>query len=749
MYEIDLALAMDRRTPFRAELLSPRHGDTDDKDENEDAMEVEYDTEDKEREDEADEDEARRDADDNANCQDGSDGENNDNHDDGGGLSDSAAPGSVRADLNAEAEVEALEAICYWARECIIRSDQEAELARLADDDGDMPDSTAPGPARAHLDVEAEAAALDALCYWARERIIRPDQEDELERLKAGDVLDGVRLADADQTHGSDTDTQLIERYRRMWRRLADSKACIAHMSTVASGWPPTLADVERAYRDLDAAYWRRCHGGDRTGDGEDDPAQTLIAYLAAEVRAGHPYPGDILADAVSRALERPHTLITSRRWPQYPDPFDGRSVPRHVHGSVCVSPGDVDMDYFVLVACRSDAAEAVLMGVPEGGRARAIAGASLLHGASHKHIAASMPVDVTGLCRCVRRHASMLPAFLGAVATVLPRRAYRSHENNGQEDDDGGGDVLADGAWHVSSAMQVMPSLYDAPHSVIQAIDEIDDRPYAWRQAELLDGLWIEPGQLALALSLTAGARAATTVDPPALSLADRAAAVYDGPLDAPGLCTEAAALVAARIWRRVCADDADGKGQLPHGERLIEIALALDIAPTDAERAVPELLCGRLIEPIVRATMRARGMGMVGDVQVPDVSGHALGALTVQGMAIAARIAPEEDPRTSGAMVLADAITQRGGHVDPNITHSHSLAEVLTRALWPSANRDERDAWTRLYAVDPTSRPDPGDAALMEALASRMGISVGDHHRATAGALCGLLALAVRWPS
>nr|UMO78375.1 hypothetical protein [Pandoravirus belohorizontensis] len=740
---------MDRLPPFRAESLSPRHGDTDDKDENRDAMEVEDDTEDKEREDEAHEGEARRDADDNANCQDGSDGENNDNHDDDGGLSDSVAPGHVHADLDVEAEVEALEAICYWASECMTRSGQEAELARPVDDGGDMPDSAAPGPVRAGLDVDAEAAALDALCYWDRENIIRPDQEAELERLKAGDVLGGVRLADADPAHGSGSDTQLIERYRSMWRRLADREACITHMSTVASGWPPTLADVERAYRDLDAAYRRRCRGGDPIGDGEDDAAQSLIAYLAAEARAGHPYPGDILADAVVRTLERSSsTLIASRRWPHYPDPFGGRSVPRHVHGAACVESGQVDADYFVLAVCRSDTAEAVLVSVPESGRARAIAGASLLHDVSHKRIAASMPVDVTGLCRCVRPYVTMLPAFLGAVATVLHRPAYGSPDDNGQEEEEDD-DVIADGAWHVSSAMQTMPSLYDAPRSVIRAVDEIDDRPYAWRQAEQLRGLWIEPGQLALAISLAAGTRAATMVDPPVSSLADRAAAAYDGPLNAPGLCAEAGALVAARIWRHVSAGGADGMGRLPEGERLVEIALALDLAPSEAERAAPELLCGRLIEPIVRATMRARGMGMVGDVKVTDVSGHTLGALTVQGMAIAARLAPEEDPRTSGAMVLADAITRRGGHVDPGITHSHRLAEVLTRTLWPSADRGECSAWARLYAADPTSRPDPDDVALMEALASRMGIPVDDHHRATAGALCGLLALAVRWPS
>ncbi|AJF97010.1 hypothetical protein TW95_gp0276 [Pandoravirus inopinatum] len=621
-------------------------------------------------------------------------------------------------------------------------------------DDGGLYEPIASGFVSAGLDVEAEAAALDALCYWTRENIIRPDQEVELARLKAGDVLGDVRLADADPAHGSATDTQLIERYRRMWRRLADSDACVAHMSTVASGWPPTLADVERAYRDLDAAYRRRCHGSNPAGDSEDDTAQTLIAYLAAEARAGRPYPGDILADAVVRTLERSSsTLVASQRWPHYPDPFGGRSVPRHVHGPACVASGEVDADYFVLAVCRSETAEAVLMSVPEGGRARAIAGASLLHDVSHKRIAASMPVDVTGLCRCVRPYATMLPTFLGAVATVLHRPAYGPPEDGIEEDQDhdDDDDVIADGAWHVSSAMQAMPSLYDAPRSVVQAVDEIDDRPYAWRQAEQLCGLLIEPGQLALALSLAAGARAATMVDPPASSLADMAAAAYDGPLDAPGMCAEAGALVAARIWRRICAGSADDTGRLPGGGRLVEVALALDLAPTDAERAVPELLCGRLIEPIVRATMRARGMGMVGDVQPTDASSHTLGALTVRGMAIAARLAPENDPMTSGAMVLADAIAQRGGCVDldRDLSNSHRLAEVFTRTLWPSAGGDECDAWERLYAADHTSRPDPADVALLEALASRMGIPVDDHHQVTAGALCGLLALAVHWPS
>ncbi|QBZ81586.1 hypothetical protein pclt_cds_1000 [Pandoravirus celtis] len=544
-------------------------------------------------------------------------------------------------------------------------------------------------------------------------------------------------------------------RYARMWSHLADSRACIAFLSSRVDAWPPTLADVEQAYRDLDDAYRERCrtHDGDDDNDNneeeEENAAQSLIAYLIDDARAGDPYPGDMLADALGQALQRMAAGVMSQRWPQYRDPFAGRSVPRHAHGSGCVSStAEGDLDYYVVVARRSDTVEAVLLAVIEGSGACAVAGASLLHEAPCDRIAASMPVDVAGLCPSVRPYAFLLPTFLGAIANVLhiaPQPAV-------DEDAMGSGEVIISGARHVADSLQPLPSLFDMPRSVIAALDEIDDRVYAWRQPDELGGLWIEPGQLALALSLAAGARAAGAVDPPPSSLADRAAAVYDGPLDAPGLCADAAALIAARIWRRVCADAADDMGRLPGAERLVDVALALDVAPTDVERAVPELLCGRLIEPAVRAMVRARGLGIVADVQTMDTSGHpALDPPVIEAMGVAARLAPEDDPTSNGVMVLADVIARQGGRVDVerDLSCSHRLAGALTRTLWPSASIDERAAWARLYAADPASHPDPPDVALLEALASRMGIQVGDHHRATAGALCGLLALAVHWPA
>ncbi|AGO85404.1 hypothetical protein psal_cds_1145 [Pandoravirus salinus] len=645
----------------------------------------------------------------------------------------------------ADGDADSAEDDC--AQEQLDRSDDGGEGGEDNQCDGDDRGADE-SDARGRLNVEAEVAALRALCHLAREGTPRPEQEAELARLKAGDVIGDVRLGDVDPAHGHYVDVRMIERYERMWSHLAASEACTAHMSTVASGWPPTLADVEQAYRDLDGAYRRRYRGGDHTGG--EDPSQALIVYLVAEARAGYWSPGDILVDALVRTLERSaSTMIASRHWPHCPDPFGGRSVPRHVHGSACVLSDEIDVDYFVLVARRSDTAEAVLVAVPEAGRAHAIAAASLLHGSPHDRAAASMPVDAAGTCRCVRPCASMLPAFLGAVATVLRKPASALHPEDGIGERDV---AIADGARHVSFAVQAIPSLYDAPRGVIQALHEIDDGPYAWRQAEQLCGLWIEPGQLALALSLAAGARAATMVDPPASSLTDMAAAAYEGPLDAPGMCDEAKALVATRIWRRVCSTAADAMGRLPDGERLIDVALALGVAPTDAERAVPELLCGRLIEPAVRAMVRARGLGIVTDVQTMDAPDRrVLDVPAVQAMGVAARLAPDDDPTSNGVMVLADVIARQGGRVDVgrDLASSHHLAEALTRTLWPSASPDERAAWARLYAADPTSRPDPTDVALMEALALRMGIALGDHHRATAGALCGLLALAVHWPA
>ncbi|AJF97015.1 hypothetical protein TW95_gp0281 [Pandoravirus inopinatum] len=231
------------------------------------------------------------------------------------------------------------------------------------------------------LDVEAEEAVLVTLCHWAREGLLTPEQGVELARLKAGDILDGVRLADISPAHGSHTDGRLVMRYARMWSHLADSRACIAFLSSRVDAWPPTLADVEQAYRDLDDAYRERCrtHDGDDDNDnneeGEENAGQSLIAYLIDDARAGDPYPGDMLADALDQALQRMATGTMSQRWPQYRDPFAGRSVPRHVHGSGCVSStAEGDLDYYVVVAHRSDTVEAVLLAVTKGSGACAVA---------------------------------------------------------------------------------------------------------------------------------------------------------------------------------------------------------------------------------------------------------------------------------------------------------------------------------------------------------------------------------------
>ncbi|AVK76410.1 hypothetical protein pneo_cds_803 [Pandoravirus neocaledonia] len=608
------------------------------------------------------------------------------------------------------------------------------------------PDDTETQGTRATLNVEAEAARLQSLCLWAREGLLTARQADELARLKAGDAIGGVRLAEADVDHGSDTDERLIQRYARMWKRLDDARACVAFLALALAAWPPTLVDVERVYRDIEAAHRRRYS---ISGD-DPNAADTLIAYLAAEARAGHPCPGDILADALGQAVLRAMTVgvAMSKRWPHCPDPFGGRPVPRHVHGAGCVSsssPASGDFDYFLLVARRSDTAEAVLLSVPDDGDARAIAGVSLLHEIPCDRKAPTMPLDPTGLCPCVRPYAAFLPAFLGSVASVLhiPTTAL----DNG---DDAQSYVLADGIWQLVSALQPMPSLFDAPRKVVDVIDAIDDSPYAWRQAEQLCGIRIEPGQLALALSLAVGERAAAAIDLPMASLADMAGSVYAGPLDTPAMCAEAMALVATHIWRRVCAGAADARGQLPNADRLVGVALALGIVPSDAERAVPEFLCGRLMEPVVQAMMRARGFGTVANVPMADASTCTLGAYAAEAMGVAARLSPDDNP-VGDTIILAEVIQQRGGHIDTHedLSSNYALACAFARTLWPSASAAERDAWTRLYGADPASRPDPADAALLIQLALRMGIRVDDHHRDTAAALCGLLALAVHWPT
>ncbi|AVK74804.1 hypothetical protein pqer_cds_382 [Pandoravirus quercus] len=580
---------------------------------------------------------------------------------------------------------------------------------------------------RVDIDVAGETAALEALCEAARQGSLTRDQEARLARFRAGDAIGGVPLATTDPAGGSDTDAEMIDRYEHMWKGLARSFTCAFVLSARLSEWPPTPVDIEDAYRDMDHP--------------QPDVPDLFVSYLVGQARAGYHYcVGRLLVDALVCALER--TLIdhVSARWPGFADPFAGRAVPRTTDGhGDGDKPSTVVADHFMVAAARQDTTEVVLITVTEDGAARAVAGASLVDGTPRDEIAVSVPVDVTGLCGGVCAYARFLPFFLGAIA------AHFQYESQPAARPAVGPDT--NGVFNLVYALQEMPSLFDVPHNVVRVLDDLDAAPQVWWEAKVLCA-WIEPGQLALALSLAAGAQAVAAVDfslPP--SLADIAAVAYAGPLDAPGLCAEAAARVAVQIWRRVCASKADDEGRLPGAARLVEAAAALDVVPNASERLVPELLCGRLIEPVISVMGRARGLGPL--ARPPDARTDALDVAAVEAMGRASRLAADVDPGLGG--VMAGAVEKLGGRLDAakDLGTGHRLAQALTQTLWPSADHDERAAWARLYAADPDSAPAPDDIALLSGLASRMGIEVNGHHRATAGALCGLLALAVHLPS
>ncbi|AGO84083.2 hypothetical protein psal_cds_392 [Pandoravirus salinus] len=596
-------------------------------------------------------------------------------------------------------------------------------------DEGDGGLDRLVGYKRTDIDVAGETAALEALCEAARQGTLTCDQETRLARFRAGDALGGVPLATTDAEGGTDTDAAMVDRYEHMWKGLARSFACVFLLSARLSEWPPTLVDIEDAYRRVDHP--------------QPDVPDLFVSYLVGQARAGYHFcVGRLLVDALECALER--TLIdhASARWPGFADPFAGRAVPRTTGGH----GGDDDpvtvVDYFVVAAAREDTTEVVLITVAEDGAARAVAGASLVDGTPRDQIAVSVPVGVAGLCGDVHAYARFLPSFLGAIAARFQYESQPATARPAVEPD-------TNGVLNLVHALQEMPSLFDVPRAIVRVLDDLDAAPQVWWEAKVMCA-WIEPGQLALALSLAAGAQAVAAVDLSLpLSLADAAAAAYAGPLDAPGLCAEAAARVAVQIWRRVCASKADDEGRLPGAGRLVEAAVALGAVPSASERLVPELLCGRLVEPAIRAMGRARGLAP--PARPPAARIDALDAAAIDAMGRASRLAADLDPTVGGVVAMAGTVEKLGGRLDAveDLGTGHRLAQALTRMLWPSADHDERAAWARLYAADPESTPAPDDIALLSGLASRTRIKVNDHHRATAGALCGLLALAVHLPS
>jgi hypothetical protein len=591
---------------------------------------------------------------------------------------------------------------------------------------------------RVQLYVADEVNKLEALCQSARSGQLSPGDKSRLERLREGDAVGGVSLSSIDTANDSNTDESFVERYERLWSGIAESRECVALLSLVGGDWPPTPADVEHVYR-----------ATDHTGTGAPG---LFVRYLVAQARDGlHLYVTRLLADALVCARERLPIDGRPQRWPGFVEPFKGREMPC----AAATDPTRAAVDYFITVADRCDTVEVILAatapvdpaaaaGATDGDRsfgAYAVAGLSLASGTSCDRIVASMPIDVERLCGEVRPLARFLPAFLGAIAAH-----YQGSPKPAEWP------LVAsetDGVDHALVVLRDMPSFFDVPRHVADALLRVDPDERTWHEARL-SCAWFDSGQLALAVSMAAGAKAAASLERTETclpSLAEMAAAAYEGPLDSPVLCAEAASIAAVCAWRRACADEADDWGRLPQAHRLVEAAVALGVIPTEAEESTPERLCGRLVEPAVLALMRARAVHAPAAPRdwVERARWH---QPIVNAMGRASRLPSDLDLDNGQMAVIAGAIQEYAGG-DPDayqdLETGREAAEILTKILWPRPTVGEYAAWTRLYAADPLSEPHPDDVVTLSRLASRMGINVLDSHRETAGALCGLLALAV----
>lgn len=457
------------------------------------------------------------------------------------------------------------------------------------------------GPAATPWDVDASVADLEALCARVSDGSADAMDLREMLRLALGGAIGGADSAwrAAERPNAATSCEPVVDIHRDLWRTLArpEHAAALGVVRESALAWPPTFADVVRAYAGLDP---------------EDDSALGHLYMLQRRARdRSLPEVVDALVQGVDAAARRRAILYATGSSPSqsFVDPFAGTDwVDAHVQGC------DPNVSYFILESDGDEDTRVALFAVDSrSGAATLVATAAIpycLPTTRARPFDVLSRVDAGPLAsiaaqprvpRALVPYAESLTLFLAALASPEPCPLYEDEEETYAEDIERTSLLLEPtpaGAQQIRATMVPLPSEFALPDPVRDLIDDnYANAEDDWYSAPM-KGAWMDECRLVIALRLFEGqvrARAESRRYAPE-NLVDLAARAYTGPLRAGMAPDEALDRAADYAWQSVCAAPALPSGHLAGADRLVDVARLWGVRPDATEIARPEFLCGRL---------------------------------------------------------------------------------------------------------------------------------------------------------
>lgn len=459
------------------------------------------------------------------------------------------------------------------------------------------------GVAGTPWNADASIADLEALCTRVSDGSADAADLREMLRLALGGAIGGAGSAwrAAERPNATTSCGPVVDTYRHLWRTLArpEHTAALGVVLSMSSAWPPTFADVVRAYAGLDT---------------EDDPALGHL-YLLQKRIEDRPLTEIVgaLVQSIDAAARRRAILGAIGYSPSqsFADPFAGTDwVDARVQGC------NPNVSYFILESDGDEDTRMALFAVtPQSGTATLVATAAIpycLPTTRARPFDVLSRVDAGPLASIAARprvtealapYAESLTLFLAALASPEPCQLYEDEEETYADDIERTSLLLEPtpaGAQQIKATMVPLPSEFDLPDPVRDLIDDnYANAEDDWYSAPMR-GAWMDECRLVIALRLFEGqvrARAESRRYAPQ-NLVDFAARAYTGPLRTGMAPDEVLDHAADYAWQGVCAAPALPSGHLAGADRLLDVALLWGVQPDATEIARPEFLCGRLAQ-------------------------------------------------------------------------------------------------------------------------------------------------------
>ncbi|AGO83335.1 hypothetical protein pdul_cds_1056 [Pandoravirus dulcis] len=484
-----------------------------------------------------------------------------------------------------------------------IRSAGDGEPALPDADDGDMvadheeEDTGRAGPKRLRADRDVHGrdggayggGIDDASDAYARDIRVLNEQTQrlhagtadagdmrEIMRLVAGHIESGTQAA----RWGGGFYQRLLNAYDGLWEALSwgdgIAAAAVAEAARAGriSGWPPTFADVQSVYAELEPAT-----------------AGLHVARIEQQNAANLRHAGQALGSALAQAVRRRAAIASLD-----PSAFSLVADAHALAPSLACAPAS---PYYLLRFYVNTEAWVMLVNLaPRPGQGPLVLAISIPDDARRIRYRARVAAPAHSLTAALQPLMGQMGLFLAALARSAP------WEDPVPLDAPSSSilEPLPAGAAQIDALMVPVPSSLALPSAVQYALTLIGPENVSDIDDGALYGTEVDECHLALAIRLFVGqidarAMAAVARRQARTSLTERAAAVYTGPLDPLMAPHQVLDRAAAYAWRRTCAAPALPDGHLADSERLVEAAAlwGIDVDPSVAARR-PELLCSQL---------------------------------------------------------------------------------------------------------------------------------------------------------